>query len=408
MCTVFKMMDVEKLVPEPEDRAVPAADRTHESAARVESQAIWVSISFAAVAVVVGLIAFSGRLTPLSDDFSVGTVAAWTTGIAAGLSAMIGLIVVTGQQLGNLGWMRRRFWAWWFIDFIGLIITHGAIATLAVLSTFRLFQQAFQGLAVDAIAATLMLCLVSAAASYFGFSSASRISTASLSTLLALFLAAGVLASMLLAENPHWWHMFFSELGTGQAGVLSFWTFNTTITVSGIVLTTLANFISQDLYTWAAHRRRHGKRRGFVRVLKFGMILMGICMIGFSWVPINVNDSIHTGFVKILAVTFGLMLFSFPIWLPGAPAAMYVINYLMLGLGVLAVALWRPFGYYNLTALELGFAGIIFAWLVVLIRTVDAMIADVITPDTHVPLAGDHTKTAPEGAFWHHEQTENR
>ena len=55
---------------------------------------------------------------------------------------------------------------------------------------------------------------------------------------------------------------------------------------------------------------------------------------------------------------------------------MYVISYLMLGLGVFAVALWKPFGYYNLTALELAFAGIIFAWLVVLIRTVDGMVFD--------------------------------
>lgn len=366
-----------KVEPDPESRAVPAVSSTPNSAALVASRAIWVSLSFAAVAVVVGFIAFSNKLTPLSADYSVGTVAGWTTGIAAGVSALIGLLIATGTQVGNLRWMRRRFWGWWLIDFLGLIITHGAIATLAVLSTFRLFQQAFQGLVVDAIAATLMLCLVSAVAAYFGFSSASRATTASISTLLALFMAAGMLASMLLAENPYWWHMFFSELGTGQAGVLSFWTFNTTITVSGIMLTTLANFISQDLSAWAAQRERQGKRRGFVRVLKGGMILMGVCLIGLSWVPININDPIHTGFVQILAATFGIMLLTVPIWLPGAPAAMYVISYVILGLGIFAVALWYPLGYYNLTALELAFAGIIFAWLVVLIRTLDAMISDV-------------------------------
>src|SRR5699024_6483632 len=143
--------------------------------------------------------------------------------------------------------------------------------TLAVLSTFRLFQEAFQGLVVDAIAATVMLCLVTAAASYFGFSSASRATTSSISTLLALFMAAGVLASMLLAENPYWWHMFFSELGTGQAGILSFWTLNTTIAVAGIVLTTLAKFITPDLDTWAEHRRQRGeRRRGVARLMNAG------------------------------------------------------------------------------------------------------------------------------------------
>ena len=377
---------MEKVELDPEDGAIPQANGANKSAARVASEAIWVAISFSALAVIVGLIAFSNRLTPLSADYSVGTVAGWTTGIAAGASALIGLITATGSPRGNLGWMRRRFWWWWLLDFIGLIITHGAIATLAVLSTFRLFQEAFQGLVVDAIAATVMLCLVTAVASYFGFSSASRATTASISTLLALFMAAGVLASMLLAENPYWWHMFFSELGTGEAGILSFWTFNTTLTVSGLMLTTLANFITQDLYTWAHHRQQLGKRPGFRRVLKGGMILMGVCMIGMSWVTIHISDPIHTGFVQVLAVTFVVLLLSVPIWLPGAPAAMYVISYMMLGLGVFAVALWYPLGYYNLTALELAFAGIIFAWLVVLIRTVDAMLSDATRqPRANVP-----------------------
>ena len=391
---------MKKVAQELDDRAASATQSPQPSAARIESRAIWVSISFTALALVVGLFAFAGKLTPLSADYSVGTVAGWTTGIAAGVSAMIGLIIATGPELGSLRWMRRRFWGWWLIDFIGLFILHGAIATLAVLSTFRLFQQAFQGLVVDAIAATVMLCLVSATASYFGFSSASRASTSSLSTLLALFMGAGVLASMLLAENPYWWHMFFSELGTGQAGVLSFWTFNTTIAVSGIVLTTLANFITQDLDTWAEHRRQRGKRRrGVGRILKVGMILMGICLIGLSLVSIHVSDPIHTGFVQILAGTFGLILLSVPIWLPEAPAAMYVISYLMLGLGVLAVALWQPLNYYNLTALELAFAGIIFSWLVVLIRTVDAMISDISWEQHRVaPPAADDNGTAIQEA----------
>src|SRR5699024_9002516 len=64
--------------------------RTQKTAAGVESRAIWVSISFTALAVIVGLIAFSNKLTPLSADYSVGTIAGWTAGIAAGASALIG------------------------------------------------------------------------------------------------------------------------------------------------------------------------------------------------------------------------------------------------------------------------------------------------------------------------------
>ena len=334
-------------------------------------RAIWVAIGFTAAPFwsVMPLLAAH----PLSAGYSVGTGPA-ATGIA-GVSALIGLIIAAGSHLGTL--MRCRFWGWWVIDLLGLIIIHGAIATMAVEYVPNCSNE-LQGLVVDMIAATVML-FVRAATSYLVHLRFPGTSS-SISTSAGHLHAAGVLASMLLAENPYWWHQFFSELGTGQAGILSFWTFNTTLTVSGIVLTTLANFISQDLSAWAAYRHRQGKRRAFVEVLKIGMIIMGICLIGLSWVPINISDPIHTGFVQVLAVTFGLMLLTVPIWLPGAPAAIYVSSYLMLGLAVLALALWNPLGYYNLTALELAFAGIIFAWLVVLIRTLEAMISDVTAP----------------------------
>ncbi|MFB9075725.1 hypothetical protein ACFFX0_33005 [Citricoccus parietis] len=44
-------------------------------------------------------------------------------------------------------------------------------------------------------------------------------------------------------------------------GILSFWTFNTTLTVSGLVLTTLSSFITQDLFTWARARARLASAR---------------------------------------------------------------------------------------------------------------------------------------------------
>src|SRR5699024_4724583 len=167
-------------------------------------------------------------------------------------------------------------WGWWLLDLIGLVIIHGAIATMAILSIFRLFQEAFQGLVVDSIAATVMLCMVCAVASYLRFSSASRASSASISTLLALFMSAGVLMSMLLNAISYWSHSFLSEIGTGEGVMLSFWTKNTTLTVSGIVFITLANFISQDLSGWAAQLHHQGKRRAFVQALKLGMVVMGI------------------------------------------------------------------------------------------------------------------------------------
>jgi hypothetical protein len=335
-----------------------------------ESLAIWVAITSAVAGAAVGLLLFQDR-RPLSGDGSVGMIAAITAGACAGVACLVGLVRSTRT---THQWMTQRPWGWLVADAVGLLVVHAAIAVMACLALFRLFQEAFTGLTVDRVAATVMMTIISAVAGYLGFNSAARISTRSLSSLLAVFMASGMIVSMLLAENPFWWHAFFSELGTGQAGILSFWTFNTTLAVSGLVLTTLASFITQDLYAWARARESAGGRRARITVLRWGLVVIGLCMMGAGVVPINLSDPVHSTFIRILGVVFILMLATIQLWLPGFPAAVYVASYLMVGLGVVATLLWLPLRYYNLTGFELAMAGIVYAWLVVFIRNLDAVL----------------------------------
>lgn len=376
----------------------PAASSPPRSGSfRIESWGIWVAIIAGALGAMVGWWFFSDQLTPLSGFASVGTVTGISAGITAALATLIGLLLASAPRRGALAWMRSRAWFWLVLDWVGLIILHGAIVMLASLALFRLFQQSFVGLEVDAIAATAMIGIVVAAAGYFGLSSAARASTRSLSSLLAVFMASGIIAAMLLAENPYWWHAFFSELGTGQAGVLSFWTFNTTLTVSGLVLFTLANFISQDLRTYSDVRRSTGKRGGSIWMLRSGLMLIGACLVGISMVPININDPLHTLFTQILAAVCLLLFATIPIWFPGVPVVIYLFSYLMIGLSIFAVALWWPLGYYNLTGVELAMAGILFAWLVVLIRALNdanGYASDQPRPRANTP-AGTYPETTP-------------
>ncbi len=335
-----------------------------------ESLAIWVAIASGVAGAAVGLLLFQDR-RPLSGDGSVGMIAAITAGACAGVACLVGLARSTRT---THQWMTQRRWGWFVADAVGLLVAHAAIAVMACLALFRLFQEAFTGLTVDRVAATVMMTIISAVAGYLGFNSSARISTRSLSSLLAVFMASGMIVSMLLAENPFWWHAFFSELGTGQAGILSFWTFNTTLTVSGLVLTTLSSFITQDLYAWARARASAGGRPARINVLRWGLVVIGLCMVGAGVVPINLSDPVHSTFIRILGVVFILMLATIQLWLPGFPAAVYVASYLMVALGVTATLLWFPLRYYNLTGFELAMAGIVYAWLVVFIRNLDAVL----------------------------------
>jgi hypothetical protein len=344
----------------------------------IESRSIWAGVAAAAVAAVVGLLVFRGYRPPLAGDGSVAIYASVVSGTFAGAAFVAGYV----QNVRTVHlWLGARPVIRQIVDVAALLVVHASIAVMSALVLFRLFQQAFFGLTVDSIAATVMLAVTAGIAGYFGYTSGARITAVSLSVMLAIFMASGMLVSMLFAENPLWWHSMFSELGTGQAGLTSFWTFNTTITTSGVIMTTLSAFITRDLKRWAEVLAAAPPRRGLMRlvrpratVIRACLIAGGGCMVGIGLFPVNTFEPIHTFFVRVLAVILMVLLVGIPLWLPRFPKAFYLLTYIAVAALIAAGVLWRPLQYYNLTALELAAAGIVFAWLVVFIRNTAAVV----------------------------------
>ena len=120
----------------------------------LESRAIWSAIVCGLVGAVVGYLVFSGYRPPLSGPHSVGNVAAVSTAVAAGLSCLVGFLL-TARTTHR--WLIQRHWAWMVVDATGLVVVHAAIAIMAGLTLFRLFQESFVGLTVDRIAGTVMV-----------------------------------------------------------------------------------------------------------------------------------------------------------------------------------------------------------------------------------------------------------
>ncbi|GHD09204.1 hypothetical protein [Zhihengliuella salsuginis] len=354
--------------------------------ALVESRALLAGGVAALVALVVGLIGFEGYRPPLAGDRSVAVFAAVTSGTAAGAGFVAGYLQTIR---GTHSWLSARPLARQILDGAALVVVHASIAVMSSLVVFRIFQDAFFGLTVDSYAGGVMLAIAAGIAAYAAYDSGSRINASALALLLAVFMASGMLVSMLAAENPLWWHIMFSELGTGTAGLTSFWTFNTTITTSGIILTTLAAFVTRDLTRWAAARDRQDEaagraRRRFLRprarVVRWCLIGIGMCMVGIGLVSLHVSEPVHTFFVRLLAAILLVLLLGIPLWAPGYPRAFYVFTYVSTVLLGGAAYLWFPLRYYNLTALELAAAGIVFSWLVVFIRNTTAVTGTAAAP----------------------------
>lgn len=368
----------------------------------IESRAIWSALTGGLLGLMLGLVVFYDHRPPLAGDESIQFYGSVIGGVTAGLAFLLGYSL--NARMANI-WIGQRPKLRQLIDTLALLVVHSSIAVMGSLGIFRVFQEAFIGLTVDHIAGAVLLAVVGGVAAYFSFNSGARITAFTLSTLLAVFMASGVLVSMIFAENPFWWHVMFSELGTGQAGLTSFWTFNTTLVVSGIIITTLTAFITRDLEIWAGQERVRVARRlasrakenrsstGKVRMstraanalsghfrtprigaLRTAMIVMGLALAGVGLVPINVHNELHTLVTGIFGLSFLFLLLTVPYLLPGFPRSFYLLS-LIAAVGlVFSFLLWMPIGYWNLTSLELIGAAILFAWLIVFIRNIAALV----------------------------------
>lgn len=364
------------MTPSRADPALPVEDeRTGNGRSEVESGALIAAAAGALAGLLAAVIVFGGRAVGLAGENSVG-------GLSAQIAGLIGLPVFGWSYVRftrhSPRW-RRRARIRRILDTIGLSLTGAAMAGLLISSVYAVFQLAFRELLLDPFAAALFVTLTVAASTFALFLLAAEITTTRLASLLGLFLAAGVFSSMLTAADPRWWQANFSALGMG--GATSAYAFNLTILLAGLVMTTLADYLTLDL---RSRRSAAGSDLRGVPLVRIIIIIVGVALIGVGLVPVDVSFIVHNTFATSAVVGFVALVVLVPLVLKDLPRSFVVTTTVfVLAIGG-AVLLWYPIGYYNLTALELVAVLIVFAWFVLFVRN-----ASVVDPasDAAVPLA---------------------
>lgn len=348
----------------------------------IERQALWAGFFCSLLGLVVGLILFAGNRPSLAGGLSVGSVAASTGGISA---ALVSAIAFRRLLLSREPWLKLIPKWRQIVTMLGLLLVHAASTIMILMVAFHLMQQAFFGLHVDIFAGSLLVSGATGLSAYLCLVATARTNSQTLSVVLGIFMASGVVISMLLAEDRGWWQSMFSALGTYDAGIGSFWTFNTTLVISGLVLAAFTEFMTRDLARLARIYRcrpslekyRLAKylrpRPGVVRWCLLGAAV-GVIAIGV--VPVNIAPEIHGIFVQLAAIGMVLLLLGTTVILPGYPAIFHLMSLTALGALWLSFLLWQEWNYYNMTGFELAVVAILFTWISVFIRTTSALILD--------------------------------
>jgi hypothetical membrane protein len=114
-----------------------------------------------------------------------------------------------------------------------------------------------------------------------------------------------------------------------------------------------------------------GARRGRF-IVRGGLILMGIFLACVGIFPVDEFFLLHNTVATGMAVVFAVVVVGLPWFLSSIPRVFVLFGWAY----VLVIAMLGVFfavGYYNLTAVELIAAVLIFSWIIVFLRTAGSL-----------------------------------
>ena len=342
------------------DAAAPTPGR------RAESQAVYAALAAGGIGAVYGLLVglFAHRL-PIAGD--VDSFAVWAASGAAVVAAVTsGVEYWRARDRPGQEW-RRTLPSWKFtVDTVTVVIVHAALAFVGVYALYRVLAMGFVGLPIVTFWSVVLMGVTLGLTAWVVFLSASALTTQRMSTLLLAFIAIGTLTAMVTTPDPLWWTVHFSHLGTFEHDVSS-WVFNGTLLAAGLLVTTFALYIANDMRE-LAEAGVLSSRAG-VRIVPVLFLVMGIMLACVGIFPVDVNLTLHNVSASGMAAMFLVLLIGGPVLLRGMPRGYFVASWAILAAMVASVLLFIPaVGYFSLTAFEIIVFALIFGWIAVFIR----------------------------------------
>ncbi|GAA1543003.1 putative membrane protein [Microbacterium ginsengiterrae] len=328
-------------------------------AAGTESFAIVVAAAAFILCLPIAAIVFWGRELQISGHASLGQFVAIAGGVSAAAAFLISRSLSTRYRRGGAARRERFLW----FDLTALAVGYAAIALLGWLGAATVMEHSFTGATVFSVPAMLLASAAVAVSAYIAYISGSDLSASGLSLVLALFLVVGMVTAMLSAQNPQWWQMNLSALGMTHD--ISSLTFNLTLIVSGIMVTTIARIGTAAIPTRSESEAR---RRTAVRVL---FVLLGVLLACVGVFPVDRFFLLHNTVATGMTVAFAALVFGLPWLVPTMPKSFVVLGFVFVAVMVVLVVFFFT-GVYNLTAVELIAAVMIFAWIILFLRNVQS------------------------------------
>lgn len=337
--------------------------RPGETTISLEAVALLVGAAFFIVAFPISFVVFWGRTLDITGPGSIGTYAAIGGAVVAILAVALARVGVRSRGERPLvrsdGLALPDVRVRWY-ESAAIALAYAVTALLGWEGIAVLLSDSFTGAPVFAFPGAILVAVAFALTAYICYLSAATLTPMSLSLVLAVFLVVGAFASMLTATDPLWWQDNLSALGMSTNS--SAWIFNGTLIVAGIIVTTIGRYATAQLPVETPEQQR-GRR--FVRI---AMALIGVFLACVGIFPVDEFFLLHNTVATGMAVAFAAVVIALPWLLPTIARVFVVLGYVYVAV-IALLGVFFATGYYNLTAVELIAAVLIFSWIIVFLRT---------------------------------------
>jgi hypothetical protein len=283
---------------------------------------------------------------------------------------------VLGIQAWNarVGPARQRDWK---AAVLPVAFAYAVLTGLVALVLLQLAEPAFPGLTLDRFQAALLVGLVAGALIYWLVVQVMEVGSAKLLRLAIIVVVAGVYLAVSRADDPKWWTISFSSVGTHATFTSRI--FNASLIFGGLMILVWLPYFASDLRILVEHDLTTAERAKWVNR---GLVGLGItiALVGIFENQVNaVYDFIHNVSAPMMGVIVVIMAFSLRRLVPGFPPEVYVTSYILGGLLVLGV-FFVAIGYFNTAGITLYGGAIAFTWLTLFVGTVE-QIAHELAPE---------------------------
>lgn len=309
----------------------------------------------------VGFVVFRDGGVPISGRDSIGDFVAIGGALVAIAAVLFGCALRRAQlrrDAADDDEIRPRL-RWY--DIAALALAHAVIALLGWIGFASVVGASFVGATAYSTSAALLSGVALAVTAYLAFLSAVNLTPMMLALVLALFLVVGAFASMLSASDPLWWQENLSALG--MTDDISSMTFNLTLVIAGAMVTTIAHHATAYLPDSTPARGR--------ALVRTALVLIGVLLACVGLFPVDDFLVAHNISAMGMVGVYVAVVVSLPRLLPSVPRVFVLLGYVYVGV-IVVLAVFFVTGYYNLTAVELVAAVLIFSWIIVFLRNTGA------------------------------------